>query len=203
MELLVFPGAQCWAYFLCAWPVCCGWQAVQRRSEYRVRPATVGQGLGRTGPKPDCICLRPCPTSKFSWGESKPALTTLPKTGENKEWRKHITGRNCAIFGIYWLLSSPLLHLIYQLIGGLNLALIQSFTVILRPCTLGDFWLLVLMLTVALCVISVDLDPVLDYDEVKNHFEKLPPHAPPNSSWWVVRTLATAHSHTHTHHISF
>lgn len=47
MKLCVFPGAQYWAYFLCAWPVYARWQVVQSRSGYRVSLAAVGQGLGR------------------------------------------------------------------------------------------------------------------------------------------------------------
>lgn len=66
-----------------------------------------------------------------------------------------------------------------------------------RPCSLGDIWLIVCMLTAALFVISGDLDPILDYGQVKSHYENLQTRpAPPNKSWWVARTQARAHSHT-------
>lgn len=48
------------------------------------------------------------------------------------------------------------------------------------PCSLGDIWLPVCMLTVALFVISRDLDPILDYVQVKSHYEDLQHHPTPN-----------------------
>lgn len=41
------------------------------------------------------------------------------------------------------------------------------------PCSLGDIWLTVCMLTVAPFVISADLDPILDYGQVKSHYVDL------------------------------
>lgn len=72
----------------------------------------------------------------------------------------------------------------YQSIGQLDSALGQTFRdsyfgAKKYPCSLGDIWLTVCMLTVALFVISGDLDPILDYGQVKSHYEDLQPHPPP------------------------
>ncbi len=97
MKLYVLPGAQCWSYFLCAWPVCAKWQVVRSRSGYRVIPAAVGHGLGRKYSPGDwphaqtASALDPAPPNSLSEvNHNLPALTTLPRTeqGGGKKYRE-------------------------------------------------------------------------------------------------------------------
>ena len=185
-EVRVFPGAQYWAYFLCAWPVCARWQVVCSGSGYRVIPAAVGH--------------RKCSPGDWPWAQTASASDPappycFPELNQNLRLRPFCPGEEknkerTQRKGMNTLLRWDKSSMIYGSVGRLNSALGQTFTDVYfearkYPCNPGDIWLTVCMLTAALFVISRGFRSNFGLWSSKKSLWRPPtPPTPPSKGWW-------------------